>query len=145
MTASGHAMFDDGVLRITRSGRPPVVALAGEIDEASYPGLVSALDQAADGESEIHFDLAGVEYCDLAGLRAIICVTGVGLDGRGGWRRVVLHELSPELRTVLRILGWDSTPGLTMDERPGASARHGPATTGPAATAARSSAVTRLN
>jgi anti-anti-sigma regulatory factor len=121
VTASGHAMFDDGVLRITRSGRPPVVALVGEIDEATYPGLVSALDQAADGESEVHFDLAGVEYCDLAGLRAIICVTGVGLDGRGGWRRVVLHELSPKLQTVLRILGWDSTPGLTMDERPGAS------------------------
>ena len=121
MTVSGHAVhavYDDGVLRITRSGRPPVLALDGEIDEASYPGLVGALDQAVDGESEVHFDLAGVEYCDLAGLRAIICVTGAGLDGRGGWRRVVLHELSPELQTVLRILGWDSTPGLTMDGRP---------------------------
>jgi anti-anti-sigma regulatory factor len=119
VTVSGHAVYDDGVLRITRSDRPPVVALAGEIDEATYPGLVAALDQAVDGQREVHFDLAGVEYCDLAGLRAIVCVTGIDLDGRGGWRRVVLHELPPELQTVLRIVGWDSTPGLTMDERPG--------------------------
>jgi anti-anti-sigma factor len=118
VTASGPAMYDDGVLRITRAGRPPVVALAGEIDEATYPGLVGALDQAVDGESEVHFDLAGVEYCDLAGLRAIICVTGAD---RGGRRRVVLHQLAPELQTVLRIVGWDSIPGLTMEDRPGAS------------------------
>jgi ABC-type transporter Mla MlaB component len=121
VTVSGHVMYDDGVLRITQSGPPPVVALAGEIDEATFPGLLNALDQALDGQSEVHFDLAGVEYCDLAGLRAIICVTGGGPDGRDGWRRVVLHRLPPELQTVLRIVGWDSIPGLTMDECPGAS------------------------
>ena len=120
MTVSGQVVYDDGVLRITRSGRPPVVALAGEIDEATYAGLVAALDQAVDGQSEVHFDLAAVEYCDLAGLRAIICVTGAGRDGRGGWRQVVLHQLAPELQTVLRIVGWTATPGLTMDERPAA-------------------------
>ncbi len=114
-------MFDDGVLRITCSGSPPVIALAGEIDEATYPGLVRALDEAADGEREIHFDLARVEYCDLAGLRAIVCVTGADRDGQGGWRRVVLHQLRPELMTVLRIVGWDSTAGLTLDEPAGGS------------------------
>jgi anti-anti-sigma factor len=114
----GH-VYDDGVLRITRSGTPPVVALAGEIDEATYPGLMKALDEAVDGQSEVHFDLAGVRYCDLAGLRAIVCVTGAGRDGRGGRRRVVLHQLPPELETVLRIVGWDSTPGLGLDEPPG--------------------------
>lgn len=112
-------MYDDGVLRITCSGSPPVLALAGEIDEATYPGLVRALDEAAGGEREVHFDLAGVEYCDLAGLRAIVCVTGADRDGQGGWRRVVLHHLRPELMTVLRIVGWDSTAGLTLDEPAG--------------------------
>lgn len=111
-----HAAYDDGVLRITRSGSPPVVALAGEIDEATYSGLVGVLAEAVDGQSEIHFDLAGVRYCDLAGLRAIVCVTGADRDGRDGWRRVVLHRLPPELETVLRIVGWDCTPGLALDE-----------------------------
>ena len=109
-------MYDDGVLRITRSCRPPVLALAGEIDEATYPGLVSALEQAVNGEREVHFDLAGVAYCDLAGLRAIVCMTGADGGGHDGARRVVLHQLRPELMTVLRIVGWDSTPGLALAE-----------------------------
>jgi anti-anti-sigma regulatory factor len=117
VTVSGHVVYDDGVLRITRSGSPPVLALAGEIDEASYPGLLSALGQAADGQPEVHFDFAGVEYCDLAGLRAIVCMTGADGNGSGsGWRRVVLHQMRPELMTVLRIVGWDATPGLALDE-----------------------------
>jgi anti-anti-sigma regulatory factor len=113
---SGHAVYDDGILRITRSGSPPVVALAGEIDEATYPGLVATLAQAVDEHGEVHFDLAGVEYCDLAGLRAIVCVTGADHGGHGTRRRVVLHRLRPELMTVLRIVGWDSTPGLALGE-----------------------------
>jgi anti-anti-sigma regulatory factor len=118
VTVSEQAMYDDGVLRITCSGRPPLVALAGEIDEATYPGLVGALAQVADGQREVHFDLGAVEYCDLAGLRAIVCVTGADRDGHGGWRRVILHQLSPELQTVLQIIGWDSTPGLALNEAP---------------------------
>lgn len=118
MTVSEQVVYDDGVLRIICSGSPPVLTLAGEIDEASYPGLLSALGQAVDGQPEVHFDFAGVEYCDLAGLRAIVCMTGAdGNDGDSGWRRVVLHQMRPELVTVLRIVGWDATPGLALDER----------------------------
>jgi len=129
MTVSEHAVYDDGVLRVTRSGSPPVVALAGEIDESTYPGLVAALAAAVDEQSEIHFDFAGVAHCDLAGLRAIVCVTGAGHDGNRSWRRVVLHRLSPELETVLRILGWDCTPGLALDQQRGGdpAPRPGPA------------------
>jgi anti-anti-sigma regulatory factor len=94
-----------------------MVAMAGEIDEATYPGLVDALAAAADGENEVHFDLSGVEYCDLAGLRAIVCLTGADRDGQGAQRRVVLHRLRPELMTVLRIVGWDATPGLALAEQ----------------------------
>jgi anti-anti-sigma regulatory factor len=105
-----------------------VVALAGEIDESTYPGLVSALDEAADGHSEVHFDFAAVEYCDLAGLRAIVCVTGADRPDQAGRRRVVLHRLPPELQTVLLIVGWDCTPGLAVDEpsAAGHASRPGP-------------------
>ena len=66
-------VLDDGTLRITwRSGEPPIMVLAGEVDEASYPGLVAALTGAAAHYDEIHLDLAGLGYCDLAGLRAIV-------------------------------------------------------------------------
>ena len=63
---------------------------------------------------------AEVEYCDLAGLRAIILLTGT--DGYSNnretpppSRRVVLHEVPAQLETVLGIVGWDSVPGLVVD------------------------------
>ena len=40
---SRDAIYDDGVLRVTWAGSPPVLTLAGEIDESTYPGLVGAL------------------------------------------------------------------------------------------------------
>jgi ABC-type transporter Mla MlaB component len=123
----GHAVYDDGVLRITRAGSPPVLALVGEIDESTYAGLVGALAEFTAGQGEIHLDLAGVDYCDLAGLRALVRLTGA--DGRDpGRRRVALHSCPAQLTAVLSILGWDTTVGLTFDEqasggpaRPGSS------------------------
>lgn len=136
--ASDDAVFDDGVLRVTRTSNPDVLAIAGEIDESNYRGLAETLARIADELSEIHFDLAGVDYCDLAGLRAIVRLAGhrvsdpsacehgtrdhsvgdhgVSDHGREG-RRVVLHAVPPQLKTVLGILGWDSVAGLALDER----------------------------
>jgi anti-anti-sigma regulatory factor len=112
-----HAAHDDGGLRLISTGSPPVVAIVGEIDELTYRGLLSALAEIGDGPGEIHFDLAGVQYCDLAGLRALVGMTRVGPGSTNGGRTVVLLKAPPHLRTILEILGWDSTPGLYLDER----------------------------
>jgi ABC-type transporter Mla MlaB component len=114
MTILGHAVYDDGVLRITVMSSPPGVAIAGEIDESTYLALVGKLAEFAGGTAEFHVSLAGVEYCDLAGLRAIVRLASVSRDGAG--RRVVLHDVPRQLRTALRILGWDATPGLVVDQ-----------------------------
>jgi hypothetical protein len=120
------ALYDDGVLRVTITDDPPGLAIAGEIDESTYPGLVSALDKLTDGPAEIHVSLAEVSYCDLAGLRAIVRITGADSNGPGGSgaggsgndgsRRVVLHGVPGPLKTVLQIVGWDSIPGLALDQ-----------------------------
>jgi anti-anti-sigma factor len=112
---SGPAVYDDGVLRMTATGRPPLVAITGEIDEDTYPALVAMLAELA-RLAEIHLNLAGVQYCDLAGLRAIVQLAGA--SGGGPGRRVVLHGVPPRIRTVLGIVGWDATPGLVIDDRP---------------------------
>ena len=127
---SKDAIYDDGVLRVAWAGSPPVLVLAGEIDESTYPGLVGALKEAANGDGEIHLSLAEVEYCDLAGLRAIILLTGTDSYSHNGdapspSRRVVLHEVPLQLQTVLRIVGWDSVPGLALDG-PGAGSQSRP-------------------
>jgi hypothetical protein len=123
-------LYDDGVLRITTTADPPALVIAGEIDESTYAGLVSVLDKLADSVAEIHVSLAAVSYCDLAGLRAIVRITGADGNGAGtsgagtsgagtsgaGGRRVVLHGVSRQLKTVLEIVGWDSIPGLALDQ-----------------------------
>jgi ABC-type transporter Mla MlaB component len=118
-TVTEHSVYDDGVLRMTAIGRPPGLALAGEIDESTYPALVEKLAEFAG--PELHLFLADVEYCDLAGLRAMIRLA----NGRRGSRSrlVVLHDVPARLQTVLSIVGWDMTPGLVIDRRTSAVRR----------------------
>ncbi len=108
-------VLDDGTLRITwRGGEPPILALAGEVDESSYPGLVVALTGAAARYDEIHLDLAGLDYCDLAGLRAIVRLASPDAPGGGTVKQVVLHQVPESLRAVLHIVGWDAAAQLTL-------------------------------
>jgi ABC-type transporter Mla MlaB component len=108
-------VVDDGTLRITwRSGEPPIMVLAGEVDESSYPGLVAALTGAVAQYDEIHLDLAGLDYCDLAGLRAIVRLASPDAADGGAVKQVVLHQVPDSLRTVLHIVGWDAAARLTL-------------------------------
>jgi anti-anti-sigma factor len=95
---------------------PPTLHLAGDIDEWTFPDLMQILARtAAAGARRIQVDLADVEYCDVAGLRAIISLA----HGQGGDRaavdEIVFTHLPGPLRRVLRILGWDATPGVILD------------------------------
>jgi anti-anti-sigma regulatory factor len=92
------------------------LAVHGEIDESTSCFFAEALDALASGLSLVQIDLTGVEYCDIAGLRLMVRLTGAGGQGgdHKGARRVVLHGAAPHLRAVLGILGWDCTPGLSL-------------------------------
>ena len=68
-------MADDEALRVSSSGSPPWLVIAGEIDESTFPILLNGL-ATAEGDREIRIDLGGVRYCDLAGLRRIVRLTG---------------------------------------------------------------------
>jgi anti-anti-sigma regulatory factor len=94
-------------LRTAMIDDPPGLAVAGELDEHSYGALVDELGLAARGRDEVRIDLSAVEYCDLAGLRAIVLLTE-------GGRRVVLQGVSTQLQTILGIVGWDGIPGLVV-------------------------------
>lgn len=108
--------YDDGVLRITRIGCPASLAIAGDIDEYTCAALIDTLRKLTDGLHEIHINLAGVAYCDLAGLRAIILLAGGSANHNGGGTRLVLQEVPGQLKTIVQILGWDTTPGLAIEE-----------------------------
>jgi ABC-type transporter Mla MlaB component len=113
---SCHGAYYDGVLRIICTGSPQVVLIAGEIDQARYLGLVSTLEDLVDPEGAVHVNLAELAYCDVAGLRAILRLAGTGREDQGHDRSLFLDDVPPHLATLLRILGWDSAPGLNMTE-----------------------------
>jgi len=106
----------DDVLRITQANGGLGLIIAGEIDESSYRRLMQGL-AAVNPRGDVHIDLAGVEFCDLAGLRAIVCVTEA--DGGGSAAgHLTLHAVPDRLRRILEILGWDDMPGVGFtDER----------------------------
>jgi anti-sigma B factor antagonist len=95
---------------------PPTLHLAGDIDESSFPDLTEILAHtAAAGASRIHLDLADVEYCDVAGLRAIISLASGRGEDRAPVDEIVFTHLPGPLQRVLRILGWDAAPGVRLD------------------------------
>jgi len=115
--ARSQGAYYDGVLRIICAGSPEIVRIAGEIDQAHHPGLVSTLKDLVDSEGDVHVNLAELAYCDLAGLRALLRLARTGREDQGhDGRSLFLEDVPPHLVTVLRILGWDSIPGLIMTQ-----------------------------
>jgi len=108
-------VFDDGVLKITATSHPPGLTLAGEIEESTYRALVDALEGAASrtGHEDIHLDLSKVEFCDAAGMHAMVRLTH-----RMAWGcRVVLHAPPAPVTTMLNIVGWADLPQLVVRAR----------------------------
>jgi anti-anti-sigma factor len=116
---SARMLFDNKIFSIARRGDPVQIVLAGEIDYPSLPQLTAALLDAADGSGVLHVDLADVYFCDLAALRTIISLGQHTEDQqpRRQARSVVLHNVPAHVEKVIRIVGWDTTPGLTIDNR----------------------------
>ena len=103
----------DDVLRVTEANGVPGLIIAGEIDESGYPLLLRRL-AGLNPQGDVYIDLSGVEFCDLAGLRAIVCVTEQGAGDEP--RRLTLHAVPERLRRILGIMGWDDMPGVRFAE-----------------------------
>ena len=94
-------------LRVTFTRPPATLRLSGVIDASNYAVLRRALDRATEGpDRSLFVDLSGVDFCDLAGLRALLSVATR--------KPVALAALPPEAHTILGILRWDETPGVTV-------------------------------
>ncbi len=143
------AVPDDGGLRITWDAGPPRLVLAGDIDLTSRGALSSALAQAraADGTSPVRIDMAGVRFCDVAGLRLILH----GGDGQPAPAWATVQNLPPHLHKLSGLLPGEPAggpvngaadqpgtgtgrPGQVTRSRTGGSARTPAALDDPAAT-----------
>lgn len=110
------ALAVHGPVRAAADGNPvPLFVVSGEIDESTDRGLIQGLRAATSGYREIHLDLAQVTFCDVAGLRGLVSLADPGASGSAGGRRLVLHNLPANLRTLMAILGWDQAPEISLD------------------------------
>ncbi|WP_055589736.1 STAS domain-containing protein [Peterkaempfera griseoplana] len=119
-TAEPHEpVYEDGLLRIFRTGRRGRLALRGDVDASNVSRLAGVLSAesgpsagSSGGPASLHLELSGLEFMDVGGCRLLVH-TAAALFGDGE-RRLVLHGLAPHLRRVMRVVGWDSTPGLDI-------------------------------
>ncbi|REE98636.1 MEDS domain-containing protein [Thermomonospora umbrina] len=105
--------FDNGTLRITPTFTPPGLVLAGAIDESTCPAVLEALRTTGSRAGHICLDLSALEFCDMAGLRALV---GAGRTSTGMERQVILREPPEHLAMMMRLAGWDSLPGVYVEE-----------------------------
>ncbi|WP_238341438.1 MEDS domain-containing protein [Actinopolymorpha rutila] len=121
MTAaeSGHAksvvpdpVYQDARLFITRMFRPPGYRMVGELDIAQVAAWLAWISRAALGkEDDLHLNLAGLRFIDVAGARMLALLSDkLALRGR----RLVLHDLEPAQCIVFHLAGWDRLPNLVM-------------------------------
>jgi anti-anti-sigma factor len=101
-------LYQSGLLRVTRTYEPLGLRVVGDVDAFTVPVLESALRSLLDYEGDIHLELSGLQFMDVAGLELVVSTARDLTDGR----RLVLHCLSPHLRRVMELVGWDRTPGL---------------------------------
>lgn len=106
--------FDGAILRIQRTSAPPGLVVEGEVDATTVNELSKALSEAIqDREGDVNVDLGGVTFIDLAGLRVLADAASVLPVGRS----LVLAPVAAHVEHLIRLIGWDDTPGLRLAGR----------------------------
>lgn len=82
-------------------GSKATFTIEGWLDTQTAPELEAAIAELDDSVSELEFDCSGLEYISSAGIRQIVAVYKK-MDGN-----LVLRDVSPEVREVLRLTGTD--------------------------------------
>jgi anti-anti-sigma factor len=104
-------LYADKQLVIRRTSTPDGLRITGVIDLFNVDSFARTLNSALAGEGDLHVDLSRLEFCDVSGIRALVAAAK-RVTGR---RRLVVHGLAPQLRTVMTVVGWADIPGLVID------------------------------
>ncbi len=98
-----------------------VIAVAGELDIASAPGLCARLDAARAGRRpRLLVDLTDVDFCDSTGLRALL---GAASEVRAhGGRFAIVCPPSGDVARLLEIVGAGEWMAIHADPAAGLAA-----------------------
>jgi len=104
-------VYADDVLRVERMSPPPGVRLFGEVDLDNCAHVRSALiAQSVGTTADLYVDVASLCFIDVAGMRTLVeAARRLQPD-----RHLVVSSASEELCGLVRLAGWDRTPGLVL-------------------------------
>ncbi|MEU0553730.1 MEDS domain-containing protein [Dactylosporangium sp. NPDC006015] len=106
-------LHDDRRLRIVPTFAPRGLRVIGTVDDSTAGPFAEALAHTAGWpEPIVVIDLAELRFIDVAGIRALVRAA----EALPPDRALEVRHLAPTLRNVLRIVGWDTTPGLTIGD-----------------------------
>lgn len=108
--AEDDLIYVDKQLVITRTSTG--LSIIGVIDYYNVDSFARSLNASLEGEGDLNLDLSELEFCDVSGIRALVKAAECLNDGR----RLVLHGLPQQLRTVITVVGWTNMPGLVIAE-----------------------------
>jgi hypothetical protein len=104
-------VFDDGVLRITRTFAPHGLRFEGELDEPRHAVFTEALSWAG-LRPRVHLDFRRVRFADL-GLLTLLAAHAASLPPG---HRLILEDLPPHMEGVIETLGWHHFPGISRGQ-----------------------------
>jgi anti-anti-sigma factor len=107
-----QAQRQEPLLRIASLDSGAGLRLAGQVDVTNVRALATALDAVFRPDGDIHLDLAGVSFMDVAAVRLIAHAAARLDDGH----LLVLRSPSLGVRAVLRVYRWDELPALRLVE-----------------------------
>lgn len=105
-------VYADKQLVIKRTSAPDGLCITGVIDLFNVDRFARSLNSSLAGDGDLHIDLGRLEFCDVSGIRVLVAAA----ERLHGGRRLVLHGLAPQLRTVMAVVGWSELPGLAIGD-----------------------------
>ncbi|WP_413760769.1 MEDS domain-containing protein [Streptomyces sp. MMBL 11-3] len=108
-------LYSSSTLRLVPSFRDgqPSLRVIGDVDHHCAPALAAALEGALDRPGDIVVDMSGLQFIDLAGVRALVRTA----ERLPAGRHLHVVDLEPMLGHVLHVVGWDQVPTLTVTVR----------------------------
>ena len=110
--ADDDLLYADKQLVIRRTLAPAGLSVSGSIDVFNVDGFADALVSSLQEVGDLRVDLHHLEFCDVSGIRALVSAARNVNQGR----RLLLIGLPPQLRNVMKLVGWDDLPGLVISD-----------------------------
>jgi anti-sigma B factor antagonist len=90
---------------------PDTYRLSGELDMATAVSLHEALQHVVAAHGRLVLDIQDLSFIDSSGLRALVQLS----ERMNGSGPLVLCNVSASVRRLLEIVGFESLPGIEVD------------------------------